>query len=243
MFKQLVYRGGTTAAAMAAILFLSTAAQAKPADASKVDSVGRLDFELAKLPPANVELDLSQAMFANLFGVSDAAIAGVAETLAKSATGEHSEGTRFAADQLAAVRQVIGLASNVVREVRVRAYEKLADDLSSRFEKQLDDGSWEKIALVRKADQSARVYVVYRNNSIRGIFVIASGHGGQALVNVVCDVSPENVKNFTAAATKIGLDNGLQQVIEMKMRRMHGPVGPAGAAPPRLPEATKRNSR
>ena len=32
--------------------------------------------------------------------------------------------------------------------------------------------------------------------------------------NAVCDVSPENVKKLTSAATKIGLENGLKQAIE-----------------------------
>jgi hypothetical protein len=113
----------------------------------------------------------------------------------------------------------------------------MSEDLSSHFEKQLDNGDWQRIALVRKGDENSRVYAIYRENAIRGVFVIASGHGGQALVHVVCDVSPENVKSITAAATKIGLDNGLGQVLEMKMHGMKGPGGkifhgPAGVIGP-----------
>ena len=83
-------------------------------------------FDEANLPPANVELDLSQGMFENLFGIGDAAVAGVAETLMKSTKGDHAEAMHMAAEQLAAVRQIIGLAGKVVKEVRVRAYEKNA---------------------------------------------------------------------------------------------------------------------
>jgi hypothetical protein len=36
----------------------------------------------------------------------------------------------------------------------------------------------------------------------------------------VCDVSPENVKKLSAAATKIGLENGLLQVLEKEMGRL-----------------------
>jgi hypothetical protein len=53
-------------------------------------------------------------------------------------------------------------------------------------------------------------------------------------VNVVCDLSPENVKSLTSAATKIGLDNGLLMKLEAKFRQAHG-----GPAPPRPPKAPR----
>jgi hypothetical protein len=139
----------------------------------------------------------------------------------------------MATEQLAAIRKILGLSSKVIREVRVRAYETMADDLSSRFNEQLREGDWEKIVVVRKGDENARVFVIQRDKSIRGIFVVAAGKGGQALVNVVCDISPDNVRSLTAAATKIGLDNGLQKEIERKFREMK--FQPAAPQPP--PEA------
>jgi hypothetical protein len=230
-------------AAVAGLMFYTSITQAKPADSSAETAVGRIDFDGAKLPPANVELDLSQGMFENLFGIGDAAVAGVAETLMKSTKSDHAEAMHMAADQLAAVRQIIGLAGKVVREVRVRAYEKMSEDLSSRFDQQLKNGEWEKVVVLRKGDENARVFIIYRNDSIRGAFVMAGGHGGQVLVNVVCDISPDNVKNLTSAATKIGLDNNLQQVIEMKFQKAHGPM-PAfpmrGPSPPRPPKSPAR---
>ncbi|HVT29177.1 MAG TPA: DUF4252 domain-containing protein [Lacipirellulaceae bacterium] len=234
-----ISRGFTTIFA-ATTLCCCAILYAEPAESSKPEEVGRINFSEADLPPANVELDLSQGMFGDLFGIGDAAIAGVAEALAKSSTGESSEGTRMAADKLAAARQIIELANKVVREVRVRAYEKSPGDLSSHFDSQLKSGNWEQILLVRKGDENARVSVIRRDNSIRGIFVVAGGHGGAALVNIVCDLSPQNVKELTSAATKIGLDNGLRQAIEMKMRGMHGrmvapPRPPLPPKPPRAP--------
>ena len=71
------------------------------------------------------------------------------------------------------------------------------------------------------------MFIIHRNGSIRGAFVMAGGHGGQVLVNVVCDISPDNVKSLTSAATKIGLDNGLLREIETKFRQAHGPMPPA----------------
>jgi Domain of unknown function (DUF4252) len=231
-------------AAMAGLMFYTSVTHAKPAESSDA-AIGRIDFDGANLPPANVEVDVSQGMFGNLFGIGDAAVAGVSETLMKSTKGEHDDAMHMAADQLAAVRQIIGLAGKVVREVRVRAYEKTPEDLSSKFDKQLREGEWEKIVVVRKGDENARVFIIYRNDSIRGAFVMAGGHGGQVLVNVVCDISPENVKNLTSAATKIGLENGLLKELEVKFRKAHGPMPPAemrGPSPPRPPKPPARES-
>jgi hypothetical protein len=231
-------------AAMAGLMFYTAIAQAKPPESGDA-AIGRIDFDGANLPPANVEVDLSQGMFGNLFGIGDAAVAGVSETLMKSTKGEHADAMHMAADQLAAVRQIIGLSGKVVREVRVRAYEKMQEDLSSRFDKQLRNGEWEKVVVLRKGDENARVFIISRNDSIRGAFVMAGGHDGQVLVNVVCDISPDNVKSLTSAATKIGLDNNLEQMIEMKFRKGHGPMPPAqmrGPSPPRPPQPPKPNA-
>jgi hypothetical protein len=232
-------------AAMAGLMFYNAVAQAKPADSSEPATIGRIDFDAAALPPANVELDLSQGMFENLFGIGDAAVAGVSETLMKSTKGDHGDAMHLAADQLAAVRQIIGLTGKVVREVRVRAYEKMGEDLSSKFDKQLLNGEWEKVVVVRKGNENARVFIIRHNDSIRGAFVMAGGHGGQVLVNVVCDISPDNVKSLTSAATKIGLDNNLERMIEMKFHKGRGPMGampqtsPTPPKPPKPPRAAQ----
>ena len=234
-----ISRGFTTMSAATALCCCAVL-YAEPAESSTSDVVGRIDFSEAGLPPANVELDLSQGMFGALFGIGDAAIAGVAAGFAKSSTGESSEGTPVVAEKLAAARQIIELANKVVREVSVRAYEKSPGDLSSHFDAQLKSGNWKQILLVRKGDENARVSVIRRDNSIRGIFVVAGGRGGEALVNIVCDISPDNVKDLTSAATKIGLDNGLRQAIEMRMRGMHGPTGgpPRPPLPPKPPRVS-----
>jgi hypothetical protein len=214
---------------------LSTRAQSNESSAEA--PLGRINFDKS-LPPASVEIDLSQEMVASLFGIGDAAAAGIADTLQKSASAdnEKSAGTRMAAEQLAAVQQILGLTSKVVREVRVRAYEKLGDDLSSRFDDQLDDANWEKIAVVRHGDENARVYLARSGESIRGAFIMAGSREGQVLVNVVCDISPDNVKKLTSAATKIGLENGLREELEAKFRKLRGPHAPELPSPPRPPQ-------
>lgn len=204
----------------ACLLCTFTAARSESTKGSASSPPGRINFEDAKLPPADVEVDLSQGMFKDLFGIGDAAAAGVAETLSKWADGNKAEAVHRAADQLEAAKQIVQIASNVVREVRVRVYEKMTDDLSSRFEQQVRADDWERIVVVRKGQENARVFVARGDDSIRGIFVIAGDRGEQVLVNVVCDISPENVKKLTSAATKIGLENGLGRVIELKMDKM-----------------------
>lgn len=228
----------SVAAVAALMLVVVAAANAQSADSKNGDVIGRIDFEQANLPPANVEIDLKESMFTQIFGLGDAAIAGVAETLSKSS--EASAGTRLAAEQLAAARQIIQLASKVVREVRVRGYEKMPDDLSSHLDGQLRGGSWENIVLLRQGDDNVRVSLLRSGESVRGVFVMVGDHGGLVLVNVVCDVSPDNVKELTSAATKIGLENGLAQAIEAKMKRFPArlptpPTPPTAPAPPAAP--------
>src|SRR5690348_520564 len=90
-------RGHRGSLALAAIAICLGIIAQTPARAAENRPPGRLDFEAANLPEANVEVDLSQDMFHDLFGIGDAAIAGVAETLMKS-TGatDGARGTRMA---------------------------------------------------------------------------------------------------------------------------------------------------
>lgn len=214
-------RAGSAGAFVAVVFYVITAAQAQEAAAERADASGRIDFEAADLPPATVEVDLSQGMFNDLFGIGDAAVAGVAESLRQSAERNGGEGTRMAAEQLAAARQLIELASNVVREVRVRVYGEMpAEEIASKFDAQLREGDWENVVRVRDDDASVRVSVLRGEGTVRGIFIVAGERDELVLANIVCDISPENVKKITAAAAEIGLENGLQQILEVQMREM-----------------------
>ena len=188
---------GTTGA-LAAAVCLGIAVAAAPAqtvDGADGATVGRIDFNEAGLPPAMVEIDLDQAIFSDLFGLGDAAVAGVPETLAQSAgTSQASEGTQMAAEQLAAARQLIALAREAVQEVRVRVYEELPDQsgqpeaLISQVDQQLLAGGWSTVVRVRDGDETVRVSLLRRDGAIRGAFVVAGDGGDLVLVNVVCDV-------------------------------------------------------
>jgi hypothetical protein len=220
--------------ALAALLFsVAAAAHAQQARTPGAEPTGRINFGEMDLPPATVEVDLSREMFSDLFGLGDAAIAGAAETLLKSTDGKNgTQGTRMAAEQLAAARQIMQLASEVVREVRVRVYEDLPEGavepnkLMSNFDEQLSTGDWENVVRVRDGEDNVRVSLLRNEGAVRGAFIVVSDGSDLVLANVVADISPENVKKLTSAAARIGLENGLQQVIEDKMKELHHRLPP-----------------
>jgi hypothetical protein len=134
------------------------------------------------------------------------------------------EAPKLAAHQLQAAREIIQLAGNVVREVHVRLYEGLpenidgANALTKPFEEQLRSDNWETIARVRDDENLVRVAVIRNEGSVKGVFVVATDGESVALANVVCDVSPDNVKKLTSAATTIGLENGLATQLQLKFQ-------------------------
>jgi hypothetical protein len=227
--SQFVGRGSGNAMLAAATVLLAAISHAQSPAAEGAGFIGRLDFEAAKLPEANVEIDLGQDMFKDLFGIGDAAIAGIAESLIKSAgNNEGAKGARLAAEQLAKARQIVQLAGNVVRELRVRVYEGRPDDAVSAeklfkpFDEQLHNGKWETLARVHQDKKSVRVSAIRNDGAIQGIFITVTDGHNAVIANVVCDISPENVKKLTSTATQVGLENGLAQVIEQKMKRFPG---------------------
>jgi hypothetical protein len=237
---------------VAATLCSFTSAYAQVEEPPQAESIGKLDFAAANLPEATVEVDLSQEMFRDLFGIGDAAIAGVVDALSKSpSTGDTAKATEIAAKQAEAARQIIQLARNVVREVHVRVYEDLPEGaevqaIHKAFEEQLRAGKWETLARVRERDAMVRVAAVRDSGAVRGIFVTATENGKLVLANLVCDVSPDNVQKLTSAATKIGLENGLAKAIELKLQPRivitggeRAPI-PVPSDPPRPPEPARR---
>jgi hypothetical protein len=216
----------------------AVASHAQSTESANDVNVGRINFEVAGQPPATVEVDLSQEMFRDMFGLGEAAAAGVAETLFRSAEGDGgTQGVRLAAEQLEAARQILQLASEVVREVRIRVYEPWPKDagepgaLVGAYEKQLSDGNWETLVRVRKDRENVRISVLRGKGALRGVFITAAQGDQLVFANAVCDVSPENVKKLSSAATKIGLENGLKQAIELKMQKLHPPVPPPPPPP------------
>lgn len=211
-------RFGCPATAIALVLYSAVATNAQTADSSNPTAIGRIDFEGADLPPATVEIELGPGMIGDLLGLGKAAIGGVAHTLVESPQG--SETTKLAADQLVAVQEIVQIASEVVQEVRVRIYEGGRTELGSKFKNQLSAGNWNTIVRAHAGDENVELSLVRQEGAIRGAFVIAAEGKDMVLVNVVCNVSPEKVKSLSAKAAQIGLDHGLGQVIEGKLKHL-----------------------
>lgn len=212
---------------VAAVLLLgATASRAQQIDLSEAKPSGRIDFALADLPPATIEIDLSEEIFSDLFGLGEAALAGVVEALTQSNATNGSEATHLAAEKLDAAHQILQLAKEVVREVRVRVYEDYPEEtgsavkLDARFDQQLSDGQWDNVVKVREGNDGVNASFLRVEGSILGIFVVVSDGKDVVLANIVCDVSPENVKKLASAATKIGLENGLQKVLEHELQHL-----------------------
>ena len=212
-------RFGCPATAIALVVYGALATNAQTVAAQEPAAIGRIDFESANLPPATVEVELGPGMIGDLLGLGNAAIGGVAQTLMDSPQG--SDTTKLAAEQLAAVQEIVQLSSEVVREIRVRVYDDGPAPLRSQFANQLKSGKWNTIVRVHDGNESVELSLVRQNGAVRGVFVIGADNNDLVLVNVVCNVSPEKVKTLTAKAAQIGLDNGLQQLLEQKLRHLH----------------------
>jgi hypothetical protein len=220
---------GRTAALAIVIVWAAAATAQTQSDSNAANPpAGRIDFSRINLPPATVELDLTQGMVNDLFGIGDAAAAGVAESLLKAADANRgAEGTRLAAQKLAAAREILQLTRQVVREVRVRVYDNRPnepevpfDKLMAQFEDQLRTANWETVARIRQGRQNARVALLREEGAVRGAFLILTEGSDVVVANIVADISPDNVKKLTAAASAIGLEAGLMDVLETEMRQL-----------------------
>ena len=200
-------------ATLAATLMLAVGARA--------ESSGRVDFAALDLPPAAVEVDAGAELITDVLGIGDAALAGVSETLSQAADEDPAAPElKMAAGHLEAARQIVHLAGEVVQEVRVRVYQDGPQELLGKCDSLLTGSNWTRVVRARDGDNFVSVSIAREAGALVGLFVVAGDGGDMVLVNVVCNASPENIKQLTAAATKIGLDNGLRQVIQQKMQHM-----------------------
>jgi hypothetical protein len=111
--------------------------------------------------------------------------------------------------------------------------------LMAQFDNQLQQGNWENVVKIRDGKDNVRVSLLRKSGAIQGAFVVVADGNDLVLANVVGNVSPENVKKITSAAAKIGLENGLQQVLDAKMQKLRHrlPASPATPTPPTPPGA------
>ena len=202
-------------------------ARVQAADAPKAAEAGRVEFDHPGAGDASVQVDLPAGLLGDVVGLGDAAVAGIAESLLQAKTQDEKLQTnvKLATEQLAGIRSILGNVQQAVGEVRVRVYQGGEDELkidpkavAKHYSEKLAGTEWAKIVQVRDGDESATVFLMRRDGAIRGVFVVASDGHEMAVVNVLCDISPERVKQITQQATSIGLKVGgeeqLREVLE-----------------------------
>jgi hypothetical protein len=195
---------------------------------------GNVDFDYADAPPAAVELDLSQGMFQDLFGIGDAAVAGIADALSQFAGAKQgAEGAKVTAEQLAAARQMVQIAGQVVQGVRVRIYQGVkepsdkTDKLLAYYDNKLRADNWQPVLRAHDGNQMITLWAFRNSGAIEGLFIVAADKDSLLLTNVVCDISPEKVQKLTSAATQSALKAGLAQFLEVKMGKFRSPTSAA----------------
>lgn len=221
-------RAGALGAFTAVLLYVGVASvHAQESTPTSSDNLGRIEFNHAGTAKKYVEFDLGPAMFGDLFGIGDGALSGVVQALNDSPQAkEGSQAIQMAAEKAAAARELIDIAKNVIKSVRVRAYDGLENPteekagVSSYYDEQLKSGGWENTFRAQDGDKSVRVAAVRSDGAIKGLFVIASESDKLVLVNVICDISPENAKRLSTAAVEAGLKAGLDKHLEEAMKHM-----------------------
>ncbi len=222
--------------ALAALVFsngylaTSTSARAQdgPKERASDNSTGRVDFDHPGGGTPAVEVDLPAGLFGDVVGLGDAAISGVAEALLKAPTAD--EGTRadvkIATDQLAAIRTIIGSVQGAVGEVRLRVYKDAegldAGAIAEHYAAKLNGSAWNKIVHVRDGEKGATVFLMRQDGAIRGAFAVATEGRQLVLANVLCDISPERVKQITQQATSMGLELGGNEALHEIVEEIRG---------------------
>jgi hypothetical protein len=228
-FQALLARRAGSVGAFAAIVVYVGVAAAYAQETTPQSSVtlGRIEFNHPGVAKKSVEIDLSREMFGDLFGIGDAALAGVVDALSESPQAKNgSQAIQQAAEKAAAAREFVSIAKSAITSVRIRAYEdleNLAQEKSgviAHYDQQLQTGGWENAIRAQDGDKGVQVSAVRGDGSIKGLFIVASEGNNLVLVNVICDISPENVKRLSTAAVKAGLQAGLDKHLEEAMK--HG---------------------
>ena len=227
-FQSLAQRGRESVGGLLLVGTLSAltaAAETTPAGSSS--QIGRVEFDFPGAPTANVQLDIGQGMIADFAGIGQAAMLGVIEALLESPEGRNSPPIQQSAEHLQAAQQIVGTLSGLVHEVRLRVYQGDSAEVSAGskemteyYLQQLKGSSWDNILRVRDGNEQVIVCAMRSDGAIRGLFVIASSGQEQVVVNVVCELTPQRVRQVTHQATSLGLKFGLTELIREAMQEL-----------------------
>jgi hypothetical protein len=216
----------STLVTLLTLMFIVSPARAQSGDRRAADAMGRVDFDFPDAPAATVAVDFKEGMLSAIGGIGKAAIQGAIEGLASH--GEGDSPVQQSAEYLQAVNDIVDIASNMIREVRVRVYGQLSEQTQNlrtsiveHYQNNLDGTNWDSVVRVHEDDTSVVVYVLQGDGAIHGLFVIVSEPDDLVMVNVVCELTPEKVKQITSHATQIGMKVGLEELIEHAVGQIH----------------------
>ena len=195
---------------------LIVGAKADDAASKPAETIGSVEFDCPDAPKATAQVDLSQGLFADMFGIGNAAISGVMEALSEAAgTKGTADEMKATAEQMEAAQQMVQLCGQMIKGVHVRVFadseKSNAEKLTAYYENKLNTQHWETFARVDDGEQLIVVSTVRSGGAFKGLFVIANDGDQLVLTNVVCDVSPENVKKIANDAAKCGVKADITQ--------------------------------
>jgi hypothetical protein len=226
--QTLTYGFALTAIALLSGTSAGTRAARAQEDAT-ASAAARVEFDHPGGGTATVEVDLPAGLLGDIVGLGDAAIAGVAEGLLKAnASAEASSDVKLATDQLAGIRTIIGSLKGAVGEVRLRVYEDReagspdAGAVADHYAKKLEGTAWSRIVNIRDGEDRVTVFMMRDDGAIRGVFVVAGKPDDLVLANVLCDLSPERIKQITQQATSIGLELGGDEALREIVKETRG---------------------
>lgn len=193
------------------------------ANADESNTMGRVEFDFITTQPANVEIDLKHGMLSAINEITKAAVDGVAQGIRESS---ESAAVQESTEHLRAVNEILGVTSQVVKEVRVRIYEGLEDggfrnEMFVHYQDKLAGTNWDNVVRIKDNDETVVVCVLQHESAFRGVFVIFADGNDLILANVVCDMNPDTIRQLTNQATKIGMKFGLEGFIENAMSEMN----------------------
>ncbi|HEY2828321.1 MAG TPA: DUF4252 domain-containing protein [Pirellulales bacterium] len=213
-------------AGLIAVMLLPVAAHADEVEGKKATVCGNVDFDFPDAPPATMEVDVSQGLFKDLFGLGEAAVAGMVEGLAPSAAADDGD-AKAAAEGLQAAQQAVQLVGKFVQGARFSSYEMSGDKSDSAkkidayYTKKLRAQNWQTLVRIRDGEETYAVSALRSEGAIKGIFIFAADGDDVYLMNLVCDISPENVKQLTGAAAQLGIKLSMSQdLIKEGMRKV-----------------------
>jgi hypothetical protein len=199
-------------ASLMIVCLLSTVANTGEVASKPTEVNGNIDFDFPDAPSAKFEFDVGQGMFQDLFGMGEAAVAGLVEGLTQAtAANADVDEVKATTEGLAAAQQVVQLIGKFVQGARINGYElegsktDVAKTFEAYYSKKLRSQNWQTIFRMRDGDETYAVSTLRSEGAIKGVFIFSADGDEVYLVNIVCDVSPENVKKLTSAAARMGV--------------------------------------